>query len=57
MDKILARFIPLILSVISPEIKQLVADFVIQLEANAKKTPNPWDDMLVELLKVIIKTD
>ena len=57
MDKILARFIPLILSVISPEIKKLVADFLVQLEANAKKTPNPWDDMLVDLLKTIIKTD
>ncbi len=57
MDKLLARFIPLILSVISPEIKKLVAEFVVQLEVNAQKTPNPWDDMFVAILKTIVKTD
>ena len=57
MNKLLEKLLPLILSVMSPEIKKAVAQFVLQLEEQAKKTPNPWDDMFVAILKSIIKTD
>jgi len=57
MNKLLEKLLPLILSVMSPEIKKAVAEFVLQLEQQAAKTPNPWDDMFVALLKGIIKTD
>jgi len=57
MNKLLEKLLPLILSVMSPEIKKAVAGFVQQLDEQAKKTPNPWDDMFVAILKSIIRTD
>lgn len=57
MNKLLEKLIPLLLTVMSPEIKKAVAQFVLQLEEQAAKTPNPWDDMFVAILKSIIKTD
>jgi len=57
MNKLLEKLIPLILTVMSPEIKKAVAEFVANLETQAKKTPNPWDDMFVAILKGIIRTD
>lgn len=43
-----------ILSVISPEIRTAVVEFVAQLEIQAKATPNRWDDILVGLLKTAL---
>jgi len=57
MNKIIEKLLPLILTVLTPEIKKAVAQFVLQLDEQAKKTPNPWDDIFVDILKGIIKTD
>ena len=57
MNKLLAKLIPLILATISPEIKTLMGDFIMSLDAKAKATSNPWDDMFVAILKEIISTD
>ena len=57
MNKILAQLLPLILTVMTPEIKKLVVDFVKQLDEQTKKTSNPWDDMFVAIFKGIINTD
>jgi len=57
MNKLLEKLLPLILTVMSPEIKKAIAQLVVNLDEQAKKTPNPWDDMFVAILKSIIKTD
>lgn len=35
----------------SPEIKNVVCSKLDELEAKAKETKSPWDDMLVKMLK------
>lgn len=54
MDKWLLRIITLVVSVMSPELRKGLVDLLNNLEAQAKKTANPWDDVLVGLLKSIL---
>lgn len=46
--------IRLVIGVVSPELRTGVKELLNSLEAKAKKTPNPWDDMLVAMLKQIM---
>ena len=39
---------------ISPEMRKVLAGFVSRLEEAAKKTPNPVDDILVDVLKSLL---
>jgi len=54
LTTILISVLGAILSVVSPEIRKALVDFVKKLEAKAKETPNPADDMLVDFLKHIL---
>jgi len=54
MDSWIAAFVQQMLSVISPEIRKAIIDFVNMLEEQAKQTPNKWDDILVGLLKAAL---
>ena len=40
-----------ILEKISPEIREALGQFLNELEAKAKLTPNLWDDVIVYVLK------
>ncbi|MBA7522550.1 hypothetical protein ES705_14669 [subsurface metagenome] len=42
--------IKIILNAISPELRKLVVQFVLSLRPIVKKTSNPLDDIVVELL-------
>lgn len=39
---------------VSPQIREKITAFVVDLEKKAKETPNVFDDMLVDLLKRIL---
>jgi len=39
---------------LSPAVKTTLADLINQLDVDAKKTDNPWDDIFVAMLKTII---
>lgn len=54
MDKWLLRLISLIIGVASPELRKMLTDLLDQAEAKAKATKNPWDDILVGLLKQLL---
>ena len=54
MNKWIFTLINLVVSVVSPEIRTGVTALLQDLEDKAKKTANPWDDMLVALLKQIM---
>ena len=54
MDKWIFRLIGLVVGVASPEIRKGATDLLDDLEKRAKATPNPWDDMLVGMLKQIM---
>jgi len=57
MNKILAKLLPVILTVVSPEIKKAIQEFASKLAVDAKKTPNPWDDVLAAILQSIVGSD
>ena len=43
-----------IMEFVSPELRKLLIDFVLDLEVKAAATPNPWDDVLVFILKKML---
>jgi len=54
MNEWILRLIGLIFSVASPELRKMLEQWLDQLEAQAKKTSNPWDDVLVGMLKTLL---
>lgn len=39
---------------ISPDMRESVVRVVLQLEKNAKATPNPWDNIFVGIVKFVL---
>ena len=54
MNKWLLQLITMIVTVMSPELRKGLEDVVNGLETQAKETANPWDDILVGLLKTLL---
>jgi len=54
MNEWLLRLIGLVVTVASPELRVILEDWLTTLEAQAKKTANPWDDILVGMLKTLL---
>lgn len=54
MNKWLFDLLSMVLSVMTPELRMGIESFVKRLDADAKKTPNPWDDIFVGVLKSIL---
>lgn len=53
MDKWIWKLISLVIPVVTPALRDMLAEFLGKLEESAKKTPNPYDDILVDMLKAI----
>ena len=54
MNEWILRLITLIFGVASPELRKMLEQWLTQLEQQAKATKNPWDDILVALLKQLL---
>ena len=54
MDKWILGLLTKILTVISPELRLVVSEWLGDLETRAKATPNPWDDIFVTFLKLLL---
>jgi len=54
MNELLFRILLLVVTMLSPAVKKTLADLINQLDADAKKTANPWDDIFVAMLKTLI---
>ena len=54
MNKWLLQLITMIVTVMSPELRKGLEDVINGLEEQAKSTKNPWDDILVGLLKTLL---
>ncbi|GAJ05915.1 unnamed protein product [marine sediment metagenome] len=54
MNDWILRLIGMIFSVASPELRKGLEDWLNTLEVQAKATKNPWDDVLVGLLKTLL---
>jgi len=51
---LLVKMLPLMISQVTPTIKESARSILKDLESKAKATPNPFDDMFVELLKELL---
>lgn len=54
MDNWVAVFLEQLLTQMSPNIRTALVDFVNKLEVEAKETVNPWDNIGVGLLKLVL---
>lgn len=54
MNQWLIRLLIQMILVMSPQLKDLLTAQVNELEAQAHSTQNPWDDLFVGLLKIIL---
>lgn len=54
MSKWIWELIRLVLTVASPEIREQLCIMLNTLTVKAKETKNPWDDVVVGLLKTIL---
>lgn len=54
MNKWILRLIALVVANASPAIREFLMVSLNKLEADAKKTANKWDDILVGLLKALV---
>lgn len=53
MDKWIWKLISLVIPVVTPALRDMLKELLNKLEESAKKTPNPYDDILVDMLKAI----
>lgn len=51
--KFVVKILSILITNISPELKQSIKDGLDKLEAKAKTTVNPFDDLAVSLLRAI----
>ena len=54
MNVLLLRILVLVVTMMSPALNTVITEFLARLEAEAKETGNPWDDILVAILKSLI---
>jgi len=54
MNEWIFRLIGLIIAVASPELRKNLETWLNDLEKQAAKTSNPWDDILVAMLRTIL---
>lgn len=54
MDNWLVALLKQVLTQMSPNIRTLLVEFVNKMDVEAKETKNPWDDIGVWLLKLVL---
>ena len=54
MNEWLLRLFNLIVGQVSPVLRAGLVEWVNELDERAKKTPNPWDDVFVGILKSVL---
>jgi len=54
MNTLLIRILLLLVTTMSPALREALKRFFEQLESDAKKTGEPWDDILVAILKTLL---
>lgn len=53
-EKILIKLLPLLITVLTPSLKEVVCVFVDEFEKKAKETANPWDDFAASILRELL---
>ena len=55
MEKIIIKIVEELIENISPEIRSRMIKFLDQLEADARQTKTPWDDLAIKIAKAVIR--
>lgn len=55
--KLLSSIMPMIINMVTPDLKALLLDAIERLEKKAAETDNPFDDVLVKALKSLFTDD
>ena len=55
--KLIISIMPTILTLVTPEIREMLEDFMGRWWIKAKETPNKFDDFLVKFLAAILKIE
>jgi len=54
MKKVLLNILLQVLTVATPEIRRQICEALKELKKKTEKTPNPWDDILVDVLITLL---
>lgn len=54
MEKLIVRIVEEMIKRISPEMRSYLEEYVKKLEKLSLETKNPWDDILVMVLKAVL---
>lgn len=54
MERLFITLLLIIVGNITPAIRESLKTWLKNIEAEAKKTANPWDDILVSFLKTLL---
>ena len=54
MITIIAEIIQKLLKDVSPEIRGMIKDFLVELKIKAEATSNPWDDVLINFVLAVM---
>ena len=54
MSNLLLKLFRLVIGQASPQIREAICSMLNDLEVKAKETPNPWDDVIVQLAKAVL---
>lgn len=53
-SKIIIKFLPMIVAQLTPAIKDMIKGAVAEMRKKADTTPNPYDDMIVDIIEEIM---
>ena len=55
--KFVLSILPTIMDLVTPEIREMIEEFMLRWWEKAKATPNPIDDVIVKFIALLIKVD
>jgi len=57
MDKLVLGLLAKILRKISPDVREFIVSSIKELDKKAKATPNPYDDVALDVLAWLLQVD
>jgi len=54
IEKLLLLLIPRMLDTITPQLRDGIHEWLMDLEKKAEATPNPWDNLFVGFLRMVL---
>jgi len=55
LSPLFLQLLKMVLDNMSPQLRQIIVDAVINWEKVAAQTASPWDDLLIKALKIVLE--